>query len=133
MICPITSKMLNTIEIKNQPPFRKADGYIANAIFCNGLLQHHAIIQAAYAVPEGLGLDKPPVARREVVRNGQGGNAGRGYKEYDQFVNEPVKRETAQEFHAFLIAYFRKEYGGRSGGVFLADKIDKRITGEQAS
>ena len=46
--------MLNTIEIKNQPPFRKADGYIANAIFCNGLLQHHAIIQTTHAVPEGL-------------------------------------------------------------------------------
>lgn len=62
MICPITSKKLNTIEIKNQPPFRKADGHIANAIFCNGLLQHPAIIQATYAVPKGLGLDKPPIA-----------------------------------------------------------------------
>ena len=50
----ITSKMLNTIEIKNKPPFRKVDGHIANAIFCNGLLQLHAIIQAAHAVPEGL-------------------------------------------------------------------------------
>ena len=54
MICPITSKMLKTIEIKNKPPFRKADGYIANAIFCNGLLQLHAIIQTTHAVPEGL-------------------------------------------------------------------------------
>ena len=54
--------MLNITEIKNQPPFRKADGHIAFAMSCNGLLQHPAIIQTAHAVPESFGFDKPPVA-----------------------------------------------------------------------
>ena len=40
----------------------EADWHIAFAMSCNGLLQHPAIIQAAHAVPEGLGSDKPPVA-----------------------------------------------------------------------
>ncbi len=56
-----TSKALNTIEIKNLFSRKRAEGHIANAIFCNGLLQYSAIIQAAHTVPESLGFDKPPV------------------------------------------------------------------------
>ena len=47
---------------KNQPSRKRADGHIAFAMSCNGLLQRPAIMQAAHAVPEGPGSDEPPVA-----------------------------------------------------------------------
>jgi hypothetical protein len=109
----------------------EADWHIAFAMSCNGLLQHLAIMQETNAVPEGSGFDKPPVARGEVGGNGQTGNAGGREKEDDQLVYEPVNRQPSQEFHAFLIVYFRMEDGGRSGSVFLTDKFDKGIAGKQ--
>ena len=62
IILPKTGKTLNIIEIKNQPSRKRADGHIAFAMSCNGLLQRPAIMQAAHAVPEGPGSDEPPVA-----------------------------------------------------------------------
>ena len=87
----ITGKTLNTIEIKNQPSREMADGHIASAMSCNGLLQRPAIMQAAHTVPEGPGVDEPPFARREVSGDGQREGADRWDKKDCKFIDKAVK------------------------------------------